>query len=131
MPHSEGQPASEARLGGPHSLALDRHGNIFTADLANCTIRRIDAETGIITRVAGSGRAGRGGDGGPALECELDVHCGMAVDAEDNVYLSGEWQNTIRKIDAKTGIIELFAGHDARHYASERGAATLTGPGSG
>ena len=119
----DGGLASEARLRGPHSLVLDRHGNIFTADLANCTIRRIDAETGIITRVAGSGRAGRGGDGGPALECELDVHCGMAVDAEDNVYLSSEWQNTIRKIDAKTGIIELFAGHDARHYASERGGS--------
>ena len=117
----DGGPALEARLRGPHSLTLDRHGNIYTADLANRTIRRIDAETGIITRVAGSGRAGRGGDGGPALEAELDVHCGIAVDGADNLYLSSEWQNTIRKVDARTGVIELFAGHDARHYPSEKG----------
>ena len=39
----DGGLASEARLRGPHSLVLDRHGNIFTADLANCTIRRVDA----------------------------------------------------------------------------------------
>ena len=117
----DGGPALEARLRGPHSLTLDRRGNIYTADLANRTIRRIDAETGIITRVAGSGRGGRGGDGGPALEAELDVHCGIAVDAADNLYLSSEWQNTIRKVDAGTGIIELFAGHDARHYPSEKG----------
>ena len=117
----DGGPALEARLRGPHSLTLDRRGNIYTADLANRTIRRIDAETGIITRVAGSGRAGRGGDGGPALEAELDVHCGIAVDGADNLYLSSEWQNTIRKVDARTGVIELFAGHDARHYPSEKG----------
>ena len=119
----DGGPALAARFRGPHSLVLDSEGNLYTADLANNTIRRIDAKTGIITRVAGSGRAGRGGDGGPALEAELDVHCGMAVDAEGNLYLSSEWQNTIRRVDARTGIIELFAGHDARHYPSEQGAS--------
>ena len=117
----DGGPAIEARFRGPHSLTLDSGGNYYTADLSNNTIRRIDASTGVITRVAGSGRAGRGGDGGPALEAELDVHCGMAVDADGNLYLSSEWQNTIRKVDAQTGIIELFAGHDPRHYPSEQG----------
>ena len=119
----DGGPALEARFRGPHSLTLDRHGNIYTADLSNSTIRRIDAQTGVITTVAGCGRAGRGGDGGPALEAELDVHCGMAVDEAGNLYLSSEWQNTIRKVDAQTGIIDLFAGHDARHYPSEQGAS--------
>ncbi len=116
----DGGPAIEACFRGPHSLTLDTEGNYYTADLDNNTIRRIDARTDVITRVAGSGRTGHGGDGGPALEAEFDVHCGMAVDEDGNLYVSSEWQNTIRKVDAKTGIIQHFAGHDGRHYPSER-----------
>ena len=116
----DGGPAIEARFRGPHSLYLDSQGNYYTADLANNTIRRIDARTSVVTTVAGSGRTGHGGDGGPALEAEFDVHCGMAVDEDGNLFVSSEWQNTIRKIDAKTGIIDHFAGHDGRHYPSER-----------
>jgi sugar lactone lactonase YvrE len=116
----DGGPAIEARFRGPHSLTLDSEGNYYTADLSNNTIRRIDASTGVITRVAGSGRTGHGGDGGPALEAEFDVHCGMAVDEDGNLFVSSEWQNTIRKVDAESGIIQHFAGHDGRHYPSER-----------
>ncbi len=115
----DGGPKEEAEFRGPHSLSRDRDGNLYTADLLNETIRRIDADTGIITRVAGSGRSGQGGDGGSATEAELYVHCGLALDDEGNLYLSGEWTNNIRKVDAQTGIIDLWAGHRARHYASE------------
>ena len=117
----DGGPAIDARLNGPHDLALDNRGNIYFSDLLNQTFRRIDYETGVITRVAGSGREGRGGDGGPALEAELDTTSGIAVDVGGNVYISSEWANTVRRIDAETGIIETVAGLNARHYPSERG----------
>ena len=93
----------------------------YLSDLGNNTYRRIDYHTGIITRVAGSGKKGRGGDGGPALEAEMDTTCGIAVDDAGNLYLSSEWGNNIRRVDAATGIIELFAGLDGRHYPSEDG----------
>ena len=64
----DGGPAGEARVYGPHDLALDSQGNLYFSDLWNHTYRRIDFHTGIITRIAGSGRVGRGGEGGPALE---------------------------------------------------------------
>ena len=117
--YGDGGPASEARLNGPHDLALDRHGNIYFSDLLNQTYRRIDYATGTITRVAGSGRTGRGGDGGLATDAELDTTSGIAVDRDGNVFISSEWANTIRRIDAETGIIETFAGLNARHYPSE------------
>lgn len=117
----DGGPAAEARFRHPHDLYQDRHGNLYLSDLGNHTIRRIDYETGIITRVAGNGRIGRGGDGGSALDAELDCTCGVAVDREGNVYLSSEWTNNIRRIDAKTGLVETVFGHHARHYPSERG----------
>ena len=119
----DGGPAAEARFRHPHDLYQDRHGNLYLSDLGNHTIRRIDYETGIITRVAGNGRIGRGGDGGSALDAELDCTCGVAVDREGTVYLSSEWTNNIRRIDPETGIIETVFGHHARHYPSERGGS--------
>ena len=61
----DGGPAIDARVYGPHDLALDRHGNLYFSDLWNNCYRRIDRETGVITRIAGSGRVGRGGHGRP------------------------------------------------------------------
>lgn len=126
----DGGPAENARLEGPHDLAQDSQGNIYVND-ANCTVyRKIDADTGIITRVAGSGSKGRGGDGGLAVDAETDTHCGIAIDEKGNIYISSEWSNNIRRIDARTGVIELFAGHDARHYPSEIGnSRPFTGEG--
>ncbi len=119
----DGGPAAEARFHHPHDLYQDSHCNLYLSDLGNHTIRRIDYETGIITRVAGNGRIGRGGDGGSALDAELDCTCGVAVDREGTVYLSSEWTNNIRRIDPETGIIETVFGHHARHYPSERGGS--------
>lgn len=110
----DGGPASAARFFGPHDLTQDKQGNLYLSDLGNQVIRRIDGRTGIITCVAGSGRVGRGGDGGPALDAEMDTTCGVAVDDAGHLYLSSEWANNIRCVDAQTGIITLFAGQDAR-----------------
>ena len=105
----DGGPAREARFNGPHDLWRDAQGNIFLSDLGNSRIRRIDAATGVITTVAGCGRRGRGGDGGLAVEAELDVASGVATDREGNVYIADEYGNTVRRVDNR-GIITRFAG---------------------
>lgn len=126
----DGGPALAARFYYPHDLTQDDAGHLYLSDLGNDTYRRIDYKTGIIERVAGSGRKGRGGDGGPALEAEFDTSCGIAVDRQGNLYLSSEWGNNIRRVDAASGRISRFAGLDARHYPSESGSSRpLYGPG--
>ena len=126
----DGGQALDARFFHPHDLNQDAEGNLFMSDLGNDTIRRIDAETGVITRVAGTGKRGRGGDGGPAVEAELDCTCGIAIDKDGNVFLSSEWMNNIRRVDAKTGIIETVFGQIARHYPTEQGESRpFAGPG--
>ena len=119
----DGGPAALARFYWPHDLTQDQAGNLYLADLGNQVIRRIDYQTGIITCVAGSGQVGRGGDGGAALAAELDTTCGVAVDQAGNLYLSSEWANNIRRVDAATGIINTFAGQNARYYPAETGAS--------
>jgi len=117
----DGGPASKARVFKPHDLTIDRHGNMYFSDNGNRTYRRIDYSTGVITRVAGSGRYGRGGDGGPALEAEFDTISGVAVDDEGNIFVTGPWMSNVRRVDARTGVIEVYAGLSARHYPAERG----------
>jgi len=57
-------------LGSP--IALDDRGNLFIADLGNQRVRRVDATTGIIDTVAGNGARGLSGDGGPAVDAQLN-----------------------------------------------------------
>ena len=101
-------PATQAALNVPIALALDEDQNLFLADLGNNRVRRVDAETGIITTVAGNGE-NSGGDGGPALDAGL-VPCGIVVDGFGNLYISDDGQNLIREVDAETGIITTIGG---------------------
>ena len=116
----DGGLAINARLNGPHDLALDSQNNLYFSDLFNNSYRKIDLNTGIITKVVGSGAVGRGGEGGNALNAEIDTTSGIAIDKKGNIFISGEWDNNIRKIDATTGLISTFAGYNARHYFSEK-----------
>ncbi|MEI9811689.1 MAG: hypothetical protein WDO18_03010 [Acidobacteriota bacterium] len=93
-------------------MAWDRsNGNIYVADLDNNRIRRIDAATGIITTVAGSGGTGTfAGDGGLATNAKLFSPHGVAADAAGNVYIADTSNYRIRKV-TPAGIITTVAGN--------------------
>jgi uncharacterized protein (TIGR03437 family) len=78
-------PANLAAIGNTDSLALDAEGNLFLSDTSHNVIRRIAAATGIITRTAGSGQAGNGGDGGNATVASLQSPRGMAVNPSQHL----------------------------------------------
>src|SRR6185503_14044721 len=74
----DGGPAISAGLDTPSGVAIDTGGNLFIADSMNHRIRRMDAKTGNITTVAGSGMVGLGngrfgGDGSLATSAFLDT----------------------------------------------------------
>jgi hypothetical protein len=62
----DGGPASSASV-NQGDMAYDSAGNLFVSDLNNSRIRRIDAQTGVITTVAGNGTFGVPTQGAPAL----------------------------------------------------------------
>ena len=82
---------------------------MYIADTRNQRIRMI--ANGIITTVAGNGVLGYGGDGGPATDAMLNDPNSVAVDSDNNLYISDYFNNIIRRVDAATGIITTFVGH--------------------
>jgi GT2 family glycosyltransferase/DNA-binding beta-propeller fold protein YncE len=78
-PVGDGGPATLAHLNMPSDVAIGPNGDIYIADMHHQRIRKVDARTRIITTVAGSGRWGNTGDGGPATQATLAGPAGIAV----------------------------------------------------
>lgn len=106
----DGTLACRAALNGPAGVALARDGSVYVAERDNNVIRKIDVHTNTIKTVAGCGRCGAFGDGGPALLAALNKPEGVYVDAAENLYIADTYNQRIRKVDASTGIIETIAG---------------------
>src|SRR5690348_17241556 len=81
----DGGSALNAQLSDAQCLTLDRSGNVYIADPDNHRVRKVDT-AGIIRTVAGVGRPGFSGDGGPAIEARLNAPYGLATDAAGNLF---------------------------------------------
>jgi uncharacterized protein (TIGR03437 family) len=112
----DGGPSTQARLTGPWSIAVDSTGNLFIADRADNRVRKV-IPSGTITTIAGTGRTGSGGDNGPGASANLNTPNGVAVDSKGNVYIADASNNVIRRVDASTGTITVFAGNYGCCYA--------------
>jgi uncharacterized repeat protein (TIGR02543 family) len=120
----DGGPATAAEIYSPFSIAADAAGNLYIADSYNYRIRRVDAVTGIITTVAGTGVQGYGGDGGPATAALIDAPQDIAIDAAGNIYIAELHNHRIRRVTAASGVIETFAGTGAAGFTGDSGLAT-------
>jgi DNA-binding beta-propeller fold protein YncE len=123
----DGGPAINAELGRPSFVAIDAANNLFIADEGNMRIRRVDAKTGIITTVAGSGKRDSTGDGRPALDAGLDFPNSVALDRDGNLFIAqygyGSGSHRIRRVDAKSGIITTIAGSATAGLIGDGGPA--------
>ncbi len=107
----DGGPATSVQLGGPFSVAADSAGNVFIAD--SNRIRRV-APDGIITTVAGNGTFGFSGDGGPALNAQLQDAASLALDGSGNLFFA-DLGKRVRKVSAG-GTITTVAGNGSSDF---------------
>lgn len=114
----DGGAATNATFRQPSDIAVDPAGNIYVADQRNHRIRKVDAATGIVTTIAGTGIGTYGGDGGPATAAHLWYPHEVKLDAAGNIYIADVFNERIRKIDAGTGIITTIAGGGTLPYSS-------------
>jgi NHL repeat len=103
-------PAISAPAYQPTNIALDSSGNVyFTSGYGN--FHRVwKVSKGVLTVVAGSYSYGYGGDGGLAVNAELDNPLGVAIDHEGNIFFADYYNCIVRKVTASTGIITTVAG---------------------
>ena len=119
----DGGPAVVASVDSPWGLAVDGGGNLYVADMHNQRIRRIDAATGVITSVAGTGQPGFSGDGGAAGVAALRMPRGVSLDAAGNVFLADSSNHRVRRVDAATGLITTIVGDGTQAYAGDSNPA--------
>jgi sugar lactone lactonase YvrE len=127
----DGGSAKRARLNTPTAVAIDSKGNLYIADTLNHRIRKVNS-AGTIVTVAGSGAIsavghstggfGFSGDGGLAVDAQLSIPEGVAVDSRGNLYIADTGNDRIRKVDAG-GIIRTIAGTGKNLYAGNGGRA--------
>ncbi|MGP8243002.1 MAG: hypothetical protein ACLQVN_00615 [Bryobacteraceae bacterium] len=113
--------AVSASVGDPPRPALDRSGNLYFGGLHS--VFKVDT-SGTLTRIAGNGRSGYLGDGGPATAAQLEYPAGIAIDAAGNVYVADRDAAVVRRISS-SGAISTYAGTGIPGYAGDGGPAAL------
>ncbi len=130
--NGDGGPATQAVFNQPHGVAADSKGNVYIADSNNQRLRKVDAATGIITTIAGTGdpKAPPCPDRGqtcPAEGSGLKFPKSMVMTPGDQLYLADSGHGMIRKLDlaANPVTITIVAGNtQSRTYGGDGGRAT-------
>lgn len=107
----DGGPATKAKLNEPYEIRFDGEGNLYFVEMQNHVVRRIDAKTGVISTIAGTGEAGYGGDGGPATKAQMRSPHSIALDGRGKLYVADILNHRVRVVDLKSGTIDSLAGN--------------------
>lgn len=124
-------PALEARLGQPFGqradpagrMAFDGDGNLWFADTSNNRIRMIDVD-GVIHTAAGTGEAGFSGDGGAAVDAQLDHPVDVEVGPDGQLYIADTKNHCVRAVDADGNIRTVVGVCGERGFDGDGGLAT-------
>lgn len=120
----DGGVATQAAVYLPYGVTADPAGKTYLSDTLNARIRLVGVD-GIISTIAGKGTFGYSGDGGLAINADVNQPAGLAMDGAGNVYFADGGNNIIRRIDAVSGVITTVAGEpQTMGYSGDGGAAT-------
>ena len=121
----DGGPLSMATFNGMHNCAVTPNGDLYIGDSWNHCIRKVDAQTGLISTIAGTGKKGFSGDGGPATEATFDfVMCVTLNPANDVIHIADLNNHRIRAVSLATGLVTSVAGNGNKGIPKDGDPAT-------
>jgi sugar lactone lactonase YvrE len=109
LPTPDGSAVRGTPLNGPRTIVFDSSGDLYLALREGNAIYRIDRRTQALHHIAGTGKPGYGGDGGPARSATLAGPKGLAC-GRDRLYVADTESHVIRAIDVKRGTIQTVLG---------------------
>ncbi len=119
----DGGLAVEADINNPYGLAIGPDGGLYICEIGNHRVRRVDLRTKRISTVAGSGKKGYSGDGGPAPSADLNEPYEVRFDGAGNMYFAEMQNHVVRRVDAHTHLISTVAGTGVAGFAGDGGPA--------
>lgn len=120
----DGGPATQATMNNPFGVVIGPDGALYIAEMGNHVIRRMDLKTGTLTTVAGDGKPGYRGDGGPATKAGLSAPHEIRFDKKGDLYIVERDSHVVRKVDRKTKIISTVAGTGEAGFSGDGGPGT-------
>lgn len=120
---SEGR-ATAVNVGDPFGVEIGPDGALYICEVRNHRVLRLDLSSGQLTTVAGTGKKGYSGDGGPATNAELNEPYEVRFDSRGNMLFVEMQNQLVRKVDRQTGTITTVAGTGQKGYSGDGGLAT-------
>src|SRR2546428_6047807 len=117
-------PGTAGQINNPYGLTLGPDGALYFCEVDNHRVRRLDLKTQVISTVAGNGRAGYSGDGGPALEASLNQPYEVRFDRSGNMYFVEMQNHIVRRVDAEKHVITTIAGTGTAGFSGDGGPAS-------
>lgn len=115
--------AVEIPISQPFGLVIGPDKALYVCEVGTHVIRRVDLSSGESQVVAGCGRKGYSGDGGPATEAELNEPYEIRFDSRGNMFFVEMMNHLVRRVDSKTGIISTVAGSGTAGFSGDDGPA--------
>jgi DNA-binding beta-propeller fold protein YncE len=123
----EGAAALSSPLNDPRAIIVDAQGQLYILQRGGHDLWKIDAD-GKLRRIAGTGRKGYSGDNGPARDAQLSGPKHLCFDQEGNLLIADTDNHCIRRVNLKTGMIQLVAGRGTGSVPGNATAIQLKEP---
>ncbi len=115
----DGGPARQATFNAPHEIRVADNGDVYVADTRNHCIRRVNADDGTVETLAGDGKPGFRGDGGPGDQARFDQPHSIVLDGRGGVLVADTKNHRLRRIDLETGTVKTVCGDGKRRLPEE------------
>jgi DNA-binding beta-propeller fold protein YncE len=120
----DGDDPQKAIFNGMHDIQITRDGKAVIGDSFHNRVRQLDLASGRVSTLAGTGKAGFGGDGGPATGAMFSTTMTASLSPDQKrVYIADIGNHRVRMLDLGSGKIETVAGNGKRANPSDGGAA--------